>query len=310
MRVAVTGGTGFIGRHLTRALAGQGHEVLILARGDDQRDLSVRRFPRVRFAAADTTDEARLAGLLVGCQAVAHCAGINRESGAQTFWRVHVEGTRAIVRAAERAGVRRFALLSFLKARPKCGSAYHESKWHAEEIVRASSLDWTVLKAGMTGGLGDHLLDHLSHLLHTVPVFASVGMHERKVRPIVVNDLVRILEAALLEGRLPQRTLPVLGPEEMALSEFVRRLAGVVDRRVLLLRMPVWAHYVGAWLYEQTMTRPLISRAQVRMLAEGMEEPLPDSDVLPDDLQPHQRFTAQVILEGLPAIPGFGLARR
>ena len=310
MKIAITGGTGFVGRHLARSLASQGHEVLILARGEDQRDRAIRRFPLVRFAAVDTVDEERLARLLVGCHAVAHCAGINRESGSQTYQRVHVQGTLAVASAARRAGVKKVVLLSFLRARAHCDSAYHESKWEAEQIVRASALDWTILKSGMVGGRGDHLLDHLSHLLYTLPVFASVGMREKLVRPVAIDDVVRLLEAALVEKRLSRQTVAVLGPEEMALSELVQRLAGVVDRRVLLLRLPVWPHYLAAWIYERIMSIPLISRAQVRMLAEGVEEALPGMDPVPDDLLPRTRFTAQKILENLPEPGGFGWARR
>jgi NADH dehydrogenase len=58
---------------------------------------------------------------------------------------------------------------SFLRAQPDSGSPYHDSKWAAEEILRASSLDWTVLKLGVTYGAGDHLLTHLSRALLTFP---------------------------------------------------------------------------------------------------------------------------------------------
>src|SRR5207249_10268063 len=78
------------------------------------------------------SDPAALAQAFAGCDAVAHCAGINREIGSQTFQRVHIEGTRNLVEAVRGAGVRKIALMSFLRARPNCGSAYHESKWSAE----------------------------------------------------------------------------------------------------------------------------------------------------------------------------------
>jgi NADH dehydrogenase len=116
------------------------------------------------------------------------------------------------VRAAEQAGVRRLALLSFLRARPGCGSAYHESKWAAEELVRASNLEWTVLKPGMMFGRGDHMLDHLSHALHTFPVYIGVG--RRQVRPLAVGDIVDVLCAALVQGRLPRRTVALTGPTD------------------------------------------------------------------------------------------------
>jgi uncharacterized protein YbjT (DUF2867 family) len=150
MRIAITGGTGFVGGHLAEALSRQGHEAVVLSRGVDKRPWAqqVLQLPGVSFFQVGTGDEDGLAQAFQGCDAVAHCAGINREIGHQTYDAVHVQGTANVVRAAERAGVRRIALLSFLRARPDCGSPYHESKWAAEELVRASGLEWTVLNPG------------------------------------------------------------------------------------------------------------------------------------------------------------------
>ena len=82
-------------------------------------------------------------GALAGSDAVVHCAGINREIGRQTYQRaVHVELTQGTRRGSSSgARVRRIVMISFLRARPDCGSAYHESKWDAEQLVRKSALE-------------------------------------------------------------------------------------------------------------------------------------------------------------------------
>src|SRR5262249_10925627 len=159
--------------------------------------------------------------------------------------------SRHVVEGARRAGVRKVVLLSFLRARPDCGSPYHESKWAAEEIVRGSGLDYTILKPGVIYGCGDHMLDHLSHTLHSLPVFALVGLREKPVRPLAVEDLVRVLGAALVEDRMSRRTIAITGPEEMTLGEAVRRVARVLGRRPLFVRAPVAAHRALAWFLER-----------------------------------------------------------
>src|SRR5437667_2650076 len=146
MKIAITGASGFVGRHLARQLASGGHELVLLARGVDRREPSAIHLPRTHVVQAGLSDLVALEQAFTGCDAVAHCAGINRELGRQTFARVHVQGTRNVVNAAKRARVKRIALLSFLRARPNCGSGYHESKCDAEEIVRSSGLDYTILK--------------------------------------------------------------------------------------------------------------------------------------------------------------------
>jgi uncharacterized protein YbjT (DUF2867 family) len=307
MKIAITGGTGFVGRHLVRALTGAGHEVVLIARGADHRDESIRKLPHARFFPIGTSDENALASAFAGCDGVAHCAGINREIGKQTYQRVHMEGTRHVVNAAKRAGVRKIDFLSFLRARPNCGSGYHESKWEAEEIVRASGLDYTVFKAGVIYGQGDHMLDHLSHALQTFPVFPLVGMKDTCIRPLAVQDLVRVMMASLIEGRLSRATVPILGPEEMGLSESVRRVAAVLGKHPLLVRSPVFFHWLLGLVLERIMTIPLVSVAQVRILSEGIVEPLPPCGPLPDDLLPRKPFSEPQIRQGLPEVGRFGL---
>lgn len=146
MRIAITGGSGFVGRHLAPRLAADGHQVIAVARG--VRPWAGGLNPDVSFVSTDLTSADRLAEVFEGCDAVVHCAGINREIGSQTFQRVHIEGTRHVVEAAKRVGVRRLTLMSFLRARPECGSPYHESKWAAEEILRESGLEYCIVRAG------------------------------------------------------------------------------------------------------------------------------------------------------------------
>jgi uncharacterized protein YbjT (DUF2867 family) len=307
MKIAITGGTGFVGRHLARALVGKGYDVVLISRGVDRRDMTVRQLAGATFAPVGLGDPHDLAAALAGCDGVAHCAGINREIGSQTYRRVHIEGTRHVVQAAKQAGVPKILLLSFLRARPNCGSAYHESKWAAEEIVRSSGLDYTVIKAGMIYGRGDHMLDHLSHLLHTLPLFATVGLTEQPIRPVAIEDVVEIIEASLIEGRLSRQTVAVTGPEAMRFSEAIKQVAGVINKHVYVFPLPVLFHYLLARFFELTMTIPLVSSAQVRMLSEGIVDPSPPCEPLPADLQPKTPFSEAQIRRGLPEANRFGL---
>jgi nucleoside-diphosphate-sugar epimerase len=286
MRVAITGGTGFVGSHLADRL--------------DPEDAVVVS----RRMGVDITDVDALTRAFAGCDAVAHCAGINREIGDQTFERVHVEGTRAVVEAARRAGVRRIVMVSFLRARPDCGSVYHESKWAAEELVRGSGLAHTVLKCGMIYGPGDHMVNHVTRAVRTLPAFATVGFRERTVRPIPVDDAVDVLVAAL-EGRIDAPTVAVVGAEEITLGEAVRRITRVAGRRPVFFPAPVWSIRLLARLTEWTMVVPLVAKAQARMLAEGVTEPAPFAPQPPVGLRPSRRFDDDRIRAALP-VGGFG----
>lgn len=307
MRVAVTGGTGFVGGHLVEALASAGHDVVVIARGVDVRPLAddVRRLAGVTMVRASITDEHALTEAFSGCDAVAHCAGINREIGDQSFQSIHVDGTRAVVRAAEAAGVSRLAFVSFLRARPDCAMAYHESKWAAEEIVRSSRCQWTVVKPGMLFGRGDHMLDHLSHALFTFPVYVGVG--DCRVRPLAVEDLVAVLVASVTSDRLAGATVALVGPTELAFDDAARLVARVTGQRRLFVRGPLPFHRALAAASEALMVVPLIARAQVQILEEGVVEPLLAPDAVPDDLKPTTPFDESTIRHGLPVPGGFSV---
>jgi nucleoside-diphosphate-sugar epimerase len=287
MRIAITGGTGFVGGHLAARL--------------DPADTMVIS----RRTGVDVENVDALADAFAGCDVVVHAAGINREIGSQTFQRVHVDGTRAVVAAAKRAGVKRIVMVSFLRARPDCGSGYHETKWAAEELIRQSGIDHTILKASMMYGHGDHMVDHVSRAVKTWPVFATVGYRERTVRPIPIDDFVDVMLAAA-EGRIPEATVAVMGAEELPLGEAVRRIAGVVGRHPMFVPVPVWSIRVLAQLTEWLMVVPLIAKAQAKMLAEGVSEPAPWAPETPPDVRPSHRFTEESIRSALPDAGRFG----
>jgi len=307
MNIAITGGTGFVGSHLAKSLTDNGHSVVLIARGLDKRNETVLNAERTQYKAIGTSDEEKLFDAFAGCDAVAHCAGINRELTHGDYDRIHVQGTQNVVNAAKKAGVKKIVLVSFYRARPNCGSRYHESKYEAEEIVRNSGLDYTVLKPGMIYGRGDHMLDHLSHVFHTLPLFALVGFQQKILAPLAIEDVVRIMEVALLEGRLSRQTVPILGPEKMTLEELTKRIGKVVGRVPVLFPMPVFFHYGLAKILEATMEIPLIAFAQVRILTEGFEEPSGLCQSLPEDLQAVTRLTDEQIRKGLPKPGPFAL---
>jgi uncharacterized protein YbjT (DUF2867 family) len=307
MRYAITGGTGFVGRHLARRLVDQGHEIVLISRGVDQRDTSIQQSHGIDFRPVGISNVEDLARAFEGCDAVAHCGGINREIGEQTFAKVHVKGTANVIEAAKRAGVAKVIFLSFLRARPDCGSPYHESKWAAEELIRASGLDYTIFKAGVIYGDGDHMLDHISHAFHTFPIFLLVGFRPRMMRPLAIEDLVTVLVQSLTGNRLSKMTVSITGPEELDLREGVTRIAQVIGKKRIIVPAPIWLHRAMAWFFERTMTVPLAAKAQIRILSESLVEPLLAPDALPEDLLPRTAFTPDQIKKGLPKPQRFGL---
>lgn len=298
MKIAITGGTGFIGRHLARDLISRGHEVVVIARGQYTRN--TQPIEGAAFTALGVNDTDKLTEALRGCDAVVHCAGTSVESKNQTFHQLHVEGARSAVTAAERAGVKKFVLVSYLNVRPNVKSAYHTTKWQGEEIVRASKLNYTILKAGLVYGQGDHLIHNLSNLFRKMPIFAQVGLREKTVRLLAVEDLVDVIRVSLDADRFARQTVAVTGPEEFPFSQAARKIAKAMGKSILVLPFPVFFHRILAWFSEGFMPKPLITKAQVQMLADGISQPTPESIPLPGELQPKIRFTEEQIRKRMP----------
>lgn len=299
MRIAITGGTGFIGRHLARDLISRGHEVIIISRGLYTRN--TQPIEGARLVTLNINDTDKLQEVFHGCEAVAHCAGTSIEDNKQTFQHLHVDGTQSAVTAAEHMGVKKFVLVSYLNVRPNVRSTYHTTKWQGEEIVRNSKLNYTILKAGLVYGAGDHLINNLSNLFRKLPIFAAVGLKEKTVRLVAVEDLVTVIcESLLDENRFSRQTLAVLGPEEFPFSQAARRIAKAMGRPLIIVPFPVFFHRILAWFSERFMPKPLITKAQVQMLADGISQPSPESLPLPKDLAPKTLFMEEQIKKGLP----------
>ncbi|MBZ0185073.1 MAG: NAD(P)H-binding protein, partial [Candidatus Obscuribacterales bacterium] len=210
MNIAITGGTGFLGGHFIRYLVNRNHFPTVIARGVSRRAETIRRIPNINFMPIPLNDDSKLFQAFKNCEAVAHLAGINRESERGDFKEVHVESTLRVIHAARKAGIKKILYVSYLKARPGCFSKYHESKWEAEELIRKSGLNYTILKPGMIFGPDDHMITKIARVLDNYPFFAPLGIIEPKIRPVAVEDMLKIMAASLLENRLSGKTVAVL----------------------------------------------------------------------------------------------------
>ena len=147
--LAVTGATGFVGSHLIRVAAEQGHELRALTRGWRPPE------PRLEWVEGTLDRQPSLEKLCTGADAVIHIAGLINAPDRAGFEAVNVGGTAAMIDAARRFGVKRFIHISSLAAREPKLSDYGWSKAKSEKLVAASGLDWTILRPPAVYGPGD-----------------------------------------------------------------------------------------------------------------------------------------------------------
>ena len=237
MILAVTGGTGFVGRHLLDLAVGRGFGVRALARQPQP--------PRngIDWIAGALDAPAALETLVGGADAVIHVAGITSAPDLATFERGNVAGTQAIVDAARAAGVRRFVHVSSLAAREPQLSMYGASKADAEQIVAKSGFEWAMVRPPAIYGPGE--LRDLFRMAARGFVLLPPGGH---LSIIGVVDLCRLL-LALTENGAPSGIIyePDDGqPGGWEQRAMARALGTAVGRQIVPVVMPRWALSIAA----------------------------------------------------------------
>jgi NADH dehydrogenase len=236
MKVLVTGGTGVVGEAAVTALAARGHSVRLLSRGAAEAE---RHWPaRVTARPADVSRPASLRGTAKGCDAVLHVAGIARETPERTFAAVNVDGTRALLSEAARAGVRRFVYVSSLGAGTG-SSDYHRSKRAAEALVRAQAPEWVIVRPGNVYGPGDEVISQLLEMTRALPAVPLVGDGRQPFQAIWHEDLGLALALAVEREDLAGALLEVAGPDVTSMSDVVSRLATLDGRAPVQVPLPV-----------------------------------------------------------------------
>ncbi|MEN0020927.1 MAG: NAD(P)H-binding protein [Planctomycetota bacterium] len=154
MTVAVTGASGFVGRYVVRELLSRGHRVRGLTRSHEKaREKLPTDDERLTIVAGDALESGVLDALYDGADAGVHLIGIIREApGGQTFRKVHVETTKAVLKAAKKAGAKRHVQMSAIGADVEGKTEYWRTKGGIERMVRGSGLDWTIFRPGLIHG--------------------------------------------------------------------------------------------------------------------------------------------------------------
>jgi NADH dehydrogenase len=266
--VLVLGGSGFIGRHLVNALAGEAIKVTVPTR---RRERAKHLFllPTVDVVEADILGSGVLDALARDKQAVVNLVGILHGD----FERVHVELPRAIVAACESQGVKRLLHVAALGASLSAPSEYLRSKAKGEEAVTAASgLDVTVFRPSVIFGPEDGFLNRFAALARFFPVLPLASPRAR-FQPVYVSDVAAAMRRALDERDTYGKAYELCGPREYTLKELVELVCRITGRRRLVIGLPDRLSYLQAWTMEKLpgklLTRDNLLSMQVPNVCPG-----------------------------------------
>jgi NADH dehydrogenase len=236
--ILVTGGTGFIGSALIRRLVEAGYPVRTLIRPSPHSP----RLPRgvsVDVAVSSLTDERGLRAAMVGVDTIYHLASGEWKGPSADLFEIDVRGTRTVVQMAEDAGVKRFFYVSHLGADRASAYPALKSKGIAEEFIRRSSLNYTILRSAIVYGQGDHFTTGLARLLSAIPLFFLMpGDGKVHIQPLWVEYLTACLVWALDDPETENRIIDIGGPEYLSFRQVMELIMQETSLRRRLMSVP------------------------------------------------------------------------
>lgn len=238
MDVLVTGGDGFIGRHLCDELAERGHQVTALSRDPDTSVFEAD----IETVMGDITAYDSIESAFEGQDAVVNLVALSPlfqpSDGDDQHLTVHLVGTENAVRAAEEHGVERFVQMSALGADPEGATAYIRAKGRAEEVVERSTLDGTIFRPSVIFGDGGEFISFTKKL--TPPYLAPLPRGGRtRFQPIWVGDIVSMLADALEEDSHAGETYDIGGPAVLTLADVAKLAHSAEGRSVSVIPVPM-----------------------------------------------------------------------
>ncbi|MDD2851522.1 MAG: complex I NDUFA9 subunit family protein [Desulfuromonadaceae bacterium] len=287
MRIFVAGGTGFVGEYLVRELLANGHSIRLLVHGRSIITEGVERIP------GDVTSRKSFAPALEGCDAVINLVGIIREFPLRgiTFARLHQQATANLLTAAADNGVRRYLQMSALGTRPGAVSAYHRTKWQAEQAVRDCSREWTIFRPSLIFGPHDSFINMLARQMRLAQVMPVIGSGSYRLQPIHADDVARCFARALILPETVGQTYELCGADRLSYEELLDLIAAALGRpKPWKPHLPLELMKLAIPLLQNIPQFP-ITRDQLQMLLE--------ENIGGDEWQKVFGFTPRGVREGI-----------
>ena len=270
--VTIYGGSGFVGRYIARRMAKAGWRVRVAVRRPNEA-IFVKPYGvvgQVEPVLCNIRDDASVAAVMQGADAVVNCVGILARQGKNTFEAVQAEGAERVARIAAAQGVARMVQLSAIGADAQSASEYARTKARGEAAVQAHMPDAVILRPSIVFGTEDQFFNRFASMSRLGPVLPVVGA-DTLFQPVYVDDVAQAAELALT-GTVAGGVYELGGPDVRSFRALMQTMLDVIRRRRAIVNIPFWAAGLMGFGFEMANRLTLglfpaqITRDQVRNL--------------------------------------------
>jgi uncharacterized protein YbjT (DUF2867 family) len=264
--VTVFGGSGFLGRHVVRALAKRGYRIRVATRRPEQAGhlQPLGNVGQIQAVQANLRVRWSIDRAVHGADHVINLVGILFESGSQSFSSIQDEGARSVAEAARAAGAK-LTHVSAIGADPDSNSIYARSKALGEKAVHDTIKDAVIFRPSIVFGPEDQFFNRFANMARFSPVLPLIGGGTTRLQPVFVGDVAEAV-ARSVDGLLKGGQIYELGgPNEMTFKQAMQQMLDIIDRKRLLATVPwglasLQARFLGL------LPNPLLTTDQVELL--------------------------------------------
>ena len=264
--VTVFGGSGFLGRHVVRALAKQHYRIRVAVRRPELAGhlQPLGRVGQIHAVQANVRHAGSVAAAVRDAHVVVNLVGILHERGRQRFDAVQTAGADAVAQAAAQQNAR-LVHMSALGADEQSTSAYARSKAAGESAVLAAMPGATILRPSAVFGPEDDFFNKFASLARMMPVLPLIGGGHTRFQPVFAGDVASAVATAVAGETRPGSIYEVGGPEVFTLKELMQYVVATIERRRLLLPIPFSLAKIQA-MFLQLLPTPPLTPDQVELL--------------------------------------------
>ena len=266
--VTVFGGSGFVGRHVVRALAKRGYRIRVAVRRPDLAGFlrPLGYAGQIQLVQANLRYRQSIDKAVAGSNHVVNCVGILFESGRNKFDAVQEFGAKAVAEAARAAGAK-LTHISAIGADAKSASSYARSKGRAEDAIRTILPDAIILRPSIVFGQEDNFFNKFADMARTLPFLPLIGGGKTKFQPVFVEDLAEVVGRAV-DGTIDAgKTYELGGPEVLTFKDCLEAVLRVTHRKGRFISLPFGvASFIGGVASAVPLITPPLTGDQVTLL--------------------------------------------